>query len=368
MSSRTLFLTVALCSLAACADPKAATQPSGSGAGSPSVAAGSSDGAASCDALPSGVVATADGITVTGPEVEKATNGQVFQLRQQIYQARSGWASNEVAKRLLEREAHKVDPNMDFQAFLDKQVDSKVKPVSDIDAQMFFKQNQAQMQGKSFDDVKDQIKQYLSRESRQSAQNAYVQKLMDDNHFKLTMNAPEPPVVDVAAADNPAKGPENAPVTIIEFSDFQCPACRQAESKLPDLLKQYDGKVRFVYRDYPLTKHQDAFGAALAANCALQQGKYWEMHDLLFSSQTQGLKEDNLKTYAESLKLDMSKFDACRKDPKVSEEVHKDMQAGDDAGVNATPTFFVNGRMISGSNMQELSRLIDSELKKKNAS
>ncbi len=163
--------------------------------------------------------------------------------------------------------------------------------------------------------------------------------------------------------DDPSKGPASATVTIVEFSDFQCPACRQADFRIPDLLKQFEGKVHFVYRDFPLTRHKDAMPASIAATCAREQGKYWEMHELLFQNQNT-LKQTDFVRHAEALKLDMKKFATCQVDPKHAAEIQKDLEDGEKAGVNSTPSFFVNGKLVPGANIAEITRLIEKELAK----
>ncbi len=152
------------------------------------------------------------------------------------------------------------------------------------------------------------------------------------------------------AAARSGRGPEDAAVTIVEFSDFQCPYCaRFQEETLPQILSEYGDQVRFVYRDFPLTSlHANALKAAEASECADDQGKYWEYHDLLFQNQT-ALDDESLKGYAASLELDAATFDDCLASGKYTQEVAKDLQDGTEAGVQGTPSFFVNGMPIRGA-------------------
>jgi len=156
--------------------------------------------------------------------------------------------------------------------------------------------------------------------------------------------------VDVSVDDDPGRGPEDAAVTIVEFSDFQCPYCaRFQEETLPQILSNYGDKVRFVYRDFPLTSlHANALNSAEASECADDQGKYWEYHDLLFQNQA-ALDVESLKSYAASLGLDTAAFDDCLTSGKYAQEVAKDLQDGTNAGVQGTPSFFVNGMPIRGA-------------------
>ncbi len=174
----------------------------------------------------------------------------------------------------------------------------------------------------------------------------------------------EPTRYDVATDDDPALGPENAPVTIIEFSDYQCPYCRRwAEQVEGELVKTYGDKIRIVYRDFPLTQmHPEALPAAEAANCAGEQGKYWDYHDALFS-QKYGLGQDAYLAYAKDLGLDTDQFTACMEEHRYRDEVLADQQYALQLGVQSTPTFFINGIAVVGAQPFEVFKsIIDKEL------
>ena len=170
-----------------------------------------------------------------------------------------------------------------------------------------------------------------------------------------------PPSVD----NDPVKGKPDAPVTIIEFSDFQCPFCAKFyQEAYPQIIKEYvdTGKVKLVYRDYPLGFHPNAQKAAEASECAHEQNKFWEMHDKLFENQ-ESLSEVNYKKWATELGMDSNKFNDCLDTGKYEEEVQKDLQAGSDAGVSGTPGFFVNHQIISGAvPFAVFKEVIDAEL------
>jgi protein-disulfide isomerase len=158
------------------------------------------------------------------------------------------------------------------------------------------------------------------------------------------------PTVEATVDDDPAQGPQDAPVTMIEFSDFQCPYCaRFQQDTLPQILSNYGDKIRFVYRDFPLTGlHANAQNAAEASECADDQGKYWEYHDILFQNQA-ALDVQSLEGYAASLGLDTAAFNDCLTSHKYEQEVNKDLQDGENAGVQGTPSFFINGTLITGA-------------------
>lgn len=168
--------------------------------------------------------------------------------------------------------------------------------------------------------------------------------------------------VSVSADDDPAKGPADAKVTIIEFSDYQCPYCSRGEATMKQIEEAYGSDVRIVFRDFPLSFHENAQKSAEAAQCANEQGKYWEYHDKLFANQN-ALDTASLKSYAVELGLDTQKFNSCVDTSKYAEEVKKDINDGKAAGVQGTPAFFINGRLVSGAQpFANFKKIIDEEL------
>ncbi|MFO0597511.1 MAG: thioredoxin domain-containing protein [Myxococcaceae bacterium] len=179
--------------------------------------------------------------------------------------------------------------------------------------------------------------------------------------------APEPAkiVTDLKVDGAPVKGPKNAPVTIVEFSDFQCPFCSRVVPTLHDLEKQYEGKVKVIFKHQPLPFHNNARAAAAASMAANEQGKFWEMHDKLFANQ-QALDRPNLERFASELGLDMGKFKAALDSNKFDAYITADSNEGMRVGANGTPTFFINGRQVVGAQpIEAFKAVIDDELKKK---
>ncbi len=170
--------------------------------------------------------------------------------------------------------------------------------------------------------------------------------------------------LSVETDDDPAWGPEDAPVVIIEFSDYQCPYCGRFHTTTYQRLKEvYGDRIRFVYRDFPLTQiHPEALPAAIAANCAGEQGEYWAFHDKLFQNQA-NLSADAYLTFAQELGLDMDAFRACLEDPAQKEEVLADQAYAAQLGVTGTPTFFINGIPLVGAQpFEAFQQIIESEL------
>ena len=172
----------------------------------------------------------------------------------------------------------------------------------------------------------------------------------------------EAPRVNVASADHPSRGAASAPVTIVEFGDFQCPFCRAAENSLEEVRQKYGDQIRVVYMDFPLSFHSHAMDAARAARCAADQDKFWPFHDALFLDQKK-LEPNDLKQTAAKLGLDSNKFNSCFASDKHDASIRKDIAEGNKLGVTGTPTFFINGRELMGAQPPEkFNEVIDEEL------
>ena len=178
----------------------------------------------------------------------------------------------------------------------------------------------------------------------------------------------QPAAEGSALGDHPRRGPAQAPVTIVEFSDFQCPYCRQAETTLREVRRRYGDQVRLVYMDFPLKSHAGAMDAALAARCAGEQGHFWEYHDALLGDQSQ-LSIIPLTNLAGQLGLDTASFSSCMSERRYEDAVRADMAAGANAGASGTPSFLVNGRLVRGApSYAELSAMIEQALRQKRES
>lgn len=172
---------------------------------------------------------------------------------------------------------------------------------------------------------------------------------------------PEMPVMEVAVGDAPFKGPSNAKVTIVEFTDFKCPYCSRAHETMERILSEYKDKVKFVRKDYPLV-HPAARIAHMASHCAGEQSKYWEYTDVLWKNSSK-LEKDNLKKFAKDLMLDIKKFNECLDSNKYMAKIEKDMEQGKALGIRGTPSFFINGKNVSGAQPYEnFKEVIDKEL------
>ncbi len=169
-------------------------------------------------------------------------------------------------------------------------------------------------------------------------------------------------VYKLTVGDSYMRGPENAPVTIVEFSDFQCPFCAQASKLVEQIIEAYPKEVRFVYKNFPLPFHREAMPAAKAALAAGRQGKFWEMHDKLFANQ-RSLGTDFYVKAAEELGLDVERFKKDMEDPAIAEQINKEMKEAREASVRGTPTFYINGKKPQGRSFQLYKSIIDGILK-----
>ncbi len=199
----------------------------------------------------------------------------------------------------------------------------------------------------------------------------FAEKGYSENETKSAIVSGKVPEINVSVDDDPFKGPEDAPVTIVEFSDYQCPYCKIFfDQTFNHILTLYEGNVKFVYRDFPLGFHQYAQKAAEAAECADDQGKFWEYHDKLFQNQEtwSSLGISEFKRYAEEVGLNNDEFNRCLDNEEKTREVKKDLQDGRSYGVTGTPTFYINGRKLSGAaSFSNFVRIIETELKESNS-
>jgi protein-disulfide isomerase len=249
-------------------------------------------------------------------------------------------------------------------AFEAAEVAKRVKPVTDADVTGFYQENVNQMQGRPLEVMSPAINRFLTEQRRAEARQALIADLRKTGPTVAMMFDVPRRNVAVEPSD-PTTGNKSAPITLIEFADFQCPYCGRVAPTIKKVQATYGDKIRLVWKDFPLTQiHPQAFKAGEAAHCAGDQGKYWEYHDRLFENQ-QSLMPDDLKKHASALGLDASTFAACLDTSKYGERVRDGVAQGTRLGVNSTPMFYVNGRILSGAQPYEnFVAVIDEELAK----
>ena len=283
-----------------------------------------------------------------------------LKLSQAMFEARRMALDSLVGNLLVEQEAKAR--KLDKVALVDQEVSSKIAPPTDEEVAAWYQANQQRVQGATLDQVRAPIRAFLVQERTQAARQAYLDRLKAKTPVKVML---EPPRQAVKAGDSPAKGLASAPIEMIEFSDFQCPYCLRANPVVDQVLGTYGDRIHFVYRNYPLPNHPNARPAAEAAQCANEQGTFWQYHDRLFANPAQ-LSDADLKQSASQLGLDSAKFNACFDGHKYKAAIDADIQAADELGVSGTPAFFINGRSITGAQpFEEFKRVIDEELELK---
>ncbi|MBI4236805.1 MAG: thioredoxin domain-containing protein [Deltaproteobacteria bacterium] len=306
------------------------------------------------------IVAEVDGQTISRKELETAAAPQLSKIQSQVYEAYKVSLDNLIGDKLLEKAAKTAGKTPE--AYMKGEIDEQITPASEAELKKFYEQRKAQMGGKKFDEIKPQIEAFLANQQRQQLQQKFALNIKKDAAIKTYI---EPPRVKIDAGKSPSKGPEKAPIQIVEFSDYQCPFCGRSRATVKKVLETYGDKVRYTFRDFPLSFHDKAFKAHEAAHCANEQGKYWEMNTVLFEQQ-QDLSEPKLKEYAKTVGLDGAKFDACLGSGKFTKQIHDDMEAAQAVGVSGTPSFFVNGIPLSGARpFDDFKKIIDAELAKR---
>ena len=306
------------------------------------------------------VLATVGGHPITQREVDDrvlkdAGPSQLYDLRKQALDSM-------VDEYVVEQAAKKagVPPS----EYLKRETKSGAGgKVTDAEVRRFYDQHKTQIDqqtgGKPYDQVKAPLAAALQHRQDQQHRDDLIARLRADDGVKIMLRAPR---VKVASAGHPTEGSADAPITIVEFSDFQCPFCRAAEGSIKQVRQQYGDKVKLVYMDFPLGFHPHSMDAARAGRCAADQGKFWQYHDALFANQSK-LAPADLKATAAKLGLDAKRFDACFDSGKHETGIRADMAQGQSLGVTGTPTFFINGReMVGAQPPPQFSQLIDEEL------
>ena len=288
-------------------------------------------------------VATIAGQPIYEDELQQSVAPKLSQLRNQEYQIKRQALEGLIDQKLLEAEAKKKGVSTD--KFLEQEVDAKIPDPTDAEVKAYYLAQKNQS-NKPFDDVKVQMKGSLKQAEIQQARQDFYTQLRKGSQVAVLLQAPK---VEVSYDSARVRGNPKAAVMIVEFSDFQCPYCQAVEPTLKSVLAKHEGRVAIAFRDMPLTQiHPLAQGAAEAARCAGEQGKFWEYHDLLFANQNK-LDRNGLLEHARTLTLDEKQFDSCLTSERYKAQIEQDEQDGRHAGVNGTPAFFINGVFLNGA-------------------
>jgi protein-disulfide isomerase len=306
-----------------------------------------------------GVVAEVNGGPILASELEQRAAQRLLRLRQEEFEIRSQALEELIAERLVAAEATKR--GVSAEELLKQEVDARVKAPDAAYVQTIYDQNKARFGTASRDEALTRIREILAGRAVGERRAAFEKELRAGAKVEVRLQAPRAAVAIPAGA--PSIGPATAPVTLVEFTDYQCPYCHRAQTVIDEVMQRYAGKVRFVHLDFPLEGHSEAVPAARAARCAGEQGRFWEYHRGLMS-RPGPLDMADLRGRATALKLDEAKFQACLASDRFAEAIQAELRQGSELGVTGTPAYFVNGRMLSGARpVESFTELIDAELR-----
>jgi protein-disulfide isomerase len=312
-------------------------------------------------AEPPEVLARVGDTAITRSEVLAAAAKALSDVQRQRHEILQQAVNELVDKKLIEDAA--AAAGQDARGYLEAQIEPRVSPPTDEQVQAFFNQVKSRLGGRTLEQVRPQIVQKLEDDQRQQAYGDLLAELREKNDVRILI---EPYRVEVSADDDPFRGAADAPVTIVEFSDYQCPFCSRAEDVIDRLLEDYGKHLKVVFRDLPLESlHPDAPKVHEAAGCAEEQDRFWAMHAKLFASRS-ALGRETLIDYATDLELDVGAFTTCLDEGKRTAEVQADIAAAQTHGITGTPAFFINGRLLSGAQPYEaFEEVILDELRRK---
>ena len=300
---------------------------------------------------------------ITVRELEGPLSGKLYKLDLQIYNLKKERLDQLINTRLIELDAMEKGLSPEILAY---RLYNEGTDVTDVDVERYYLENKselAQFQGNP-DELKMRIRQYLREKKTAEKVEYFTRPLMEKYAVEVYLKPPALPVTNVSEGTSPAMGPADASVMVIEYSDYQCPSCRKAHEIARQIKSKYQGRIRWVFKDFPLDRHKSAKYMAQAARCAGEQGKFWEFQDKMFSAD----KDPDpaaMKRYGEATGLDVNVFSECLDSGRNLPLVEKDRNEGRAAGVSSTPTYVINGRMNPGFlSYEAFSELIEQELNK----
>lgn len=314
-----------------------------------------------------GVVATWKGGSLTYGQVQSEIEGDLVALEieylQNRYQLEAQAVSEQATMKVLEMEA--ASRSLSLEELLKVEVEDKVAMPTEAEVKEFYPVLRRQLGGADYESARPQVEMALVQRRQGERMGVYLEEI--EAKYQLTTQLPYPdmPRLDVSVDDDPMRGDPEATVTIVEFADYNCGYCRKIYPVLVELIEEdYEGKVNLVYRDYPLSGGARGLEPTIAANCAAEQGKYWEMHhELMIAS---NYSEAALLAYAKAAGVEEEAFAACIANPEAAiPEILNDFEAGRAAGVSGTPAFFINGIPLSGAvPKDQFVTIIERELEK----
>lgn len=298
------------------------------------------------------ILAMVEGHTITRGDVDQGLTHVLSLVQQQIHGRRREALARAIEKKLIELEAEKR--NMSITSILEAEVLPQVASVTEEDLVRFCTQNQNQIAADLRDPRdRDAVFRYLTTMRTRAAESEFAKRLRENASIEMYLEETPRPVYDIAVDDQPSVGDADAPHTLVVFTDFECRRCAQLHESLRLLLEQHEHRVKVVSRDFPLSQHPRAMAAAIAAEAAREQGRYWEFAQRLFEHPTK-LEDQDLRIHAADLDLDLDAFDAAIQSDAVAQRVRDDRNEGLRLGIRSTPVVFLNGRPLDDHTHQGL--------------
>jgi len=298
--------------------------------------------------------------TITLEQVDARLQESEPEAWQSLFEARQRALAFLIDEQLLQEKAGKEGIERD--SLVRREVLDQLAVVSDSAIAVFYEQNRQRLGSQDLATVQEQIRQYLASDHHRLAWLGYVGELRDEANIRIALEPPR--AVIAVGGDEPSQGPQDAPILLVEYSDFECPYCGRAKPAIRQVLEQYGDKVRLVFRNFPLSIFPNARLAAEASLCAQEQDRFWDYHDVLFDHQRE-LRPVDLSRYALEIGLDGTAFDACLASGRFADAVSDDLKSGEHFGVTGTPAFFINGRPLTGAQpFSAFQQIIDDELER----
>ena len=301
------------------------------------------------------VVAQVNGRSITQKELDASIGSQLLPLQRQIYAIRQAGLENLILRAILEDEAKKRGISVEL---LRSELAAGKVEVLMSQVEQAYLENANAFGAMNPDEAKERLRLDLESQARMKNYREALSKLVSAARVERRLEEPKAP--SGVAFDGPSIGAREASVVITEFSDFQCPYCKEAQSALKQILQSYPKDVRLVFKNLPLTIHPEAFAAAQAAVCAGEQGAFWQFHDALFASER--LSSEKFSELATGLTLNVPKFKACMESETARLTVLKDIHDAQRLGISGTPAFVINGRLFQGVlSFETLKEIIERE-------
>lgn len=309
-----------------------------------------------------GVAASIGGEQILSKDLDAGIESDIYEAEMKVFEIKFGKLQAMLLEKFMNQDPNKKGLTND--EFLTKFIAKDIK-VTDAEIEKFIKDRQIPKEQIN-PEIRERIKQFLEVEGKKTAVDRWIAEKTKKTPVEVYITKPVRPVFDVNVKDAPFKGSADAKVTVVEYSDFQCPFCSKASVTIAEIEKKYGNKVKVAFKNFPLPFHSQARLAAEAAQCANEQGmkNFWKMHDAMFADQSK-LDKDNLLATAKKIGVKEAEFKTCLEAQKYKAVIDTDMAEGQKLGIKSTPTFFINGKLVSGAQPIEVfAEIIDEELAK----